>query len=287
MRFLLLLAALAAVLSAACIDMPATLTKLLEARRLASEMRVEFTHASDAANRAVMADTDEASTAAADEAKKARLVVERDLQTLQSILQTLGYTDDLHHLGVFKARFEEYRRLDDEILPLAVENTNLKAQRLSFGPAREAADAVRASLEAAVRSSHASKSPAEILAAKAGMALFEIQVMQAPHIAESDDAAMTQMEGQMAASEAAARQAIGELGTMLGATAKSALAAAATSLDRFKALNAKIVSLSRRNTNVRSLALSLGRKRMMTAECDDHLRALEQALASHEFQATR
>ena len=39
-------------------------------------------------------------------------------------------------LETFTGRFDEYRRLDDEILPLAVENTNLKAQRLSFGPAR-------------------------------------------------------------------------------------------------------------------------------------------------------
>ena len=51
----------------------------------------------------------------------------------------------------FKARFDEYRRLDDEILPLAVENTNVKAQRLSFGPAREAADDFRTSVDAAVR----------------------------------------------------------------------------------------------------------------------------------------
>ena len=44
---------------------PAVLSQLLEARRLASELHVEFTKAADAANRAVMADTDQASVAAA------------------------------------------------------------------------------------------------------------------------------------------------------------------------------------------------------------------------------
>ena len=54
------------------------------------------------------------------------------------------------------------------------------------------------------------------------------------------------------------------------------------------AIHAEIVALSRRNSNVRSLALSLGRKRMVTAECEDAAaRHSKQALATHEFTATR
>jgi hypothetical protein len=52
-------------------------------------------------------------------------------------------------------------------------------------------------------------------------------------------------------------------------------------------VNEEIVVLSRRNTNVRSLELSLGRKRKVTAECQDALRALEEALAKHAVSATR
>ena len=65
---------------------PAALTQLVEARRLASDLHVQFTHAADAANRAVMADTDDASTAAADEARRARQGVERNVQTLRPML---------------------------------------------------------------------------------------------------------------------------------------------------------------------------------------------------------
>jgi hypothetical protein len=36
-----------------------------------------------------------------------------------------------------------------------------------------------------------------------------------------------------------------------------------------------------------SLALSLGKKRTVTAECDDILRALDETLARHDFTATR
>ena len=259
-----------------CVSPRAQLSQLLEARRLASEIHVEFTKATEAANRAVMADTDEASAAAADEARRARQSVERDVEALAKTLESAGFIDDKRSLDAFTGRFAEYRRLDDEILPLAVENTNLKAQRLSFGPAQEAAEAFSAALAGAARGATGSCN-GEAIANRARTALLEIQVLEAPHIAESDDAAMTRIEGRMKELAGAARAAIDEL--------KAPAAAAA--LDRFMGINDEIVALSRRNSNVRSLALSLGRKRMVTAECEDDLRALEDALAKHEYTATR
>jgi hypothetical protein len=281
---------IAAIVAAAagCVEGPGVLTQQIEARRLASDLHVQFTKAADAANRAVMADTDEASAAAAHEAEQATQTVQRDVEQLQPILQALAYSAEIRYLDAFKARFAEYRALDGEILPLAVENTNLKAQRLSFGPAREAADAFRDSLEAAARSV-TSKSPCcvEASVAKARAAVLEMQVIEARHIAESDEAAMSRMETQMSALEAAARHALDTLRPLLASAAASQFNAATAALDRFKAVNAEIVSLSRRNSNVRSLALSLGRKRTVTAECDDAIRALEEVLAKHEFTATR
>ena len=52
-------------------------------------------------------------------------------------------------------------------------------------------------------------------------------------------------------------------------------------------VNAEIVGLSRRNTNVKSLAMSLGQKRMLTAACEESLRALQEALATRGFAGTR
>ena len=266
----------------------AVLTQQVEARRLASDVRVQFSKAADASNRAVMADTDEASSAAARDAGQATQAVEQDVEALKGILEALTYRDELRQLDTFKTRFAEYRKLDADILPLAVENTNIKAQRLSFGPARDAANAFRQSLAAAGRAI-ASKNTCcvEALVAKATAAVLEVQVLQARHIAESDEGAMSRMEMEMAASVAAARKALETVKGLLPATAGAQLAAAATALDRFNAINADLVTLSRRNSNVRSLALSLGRKRTVTAECDDSLQALEDALAKHDFTATR
>ena len=171
---------------------------------------------------------------------------------------------------------------------MAAENTNLKAQRLSFGPAREAADAFRVALDAAARlAASAETARVEVLVREAHAALLTILVIHAPHIAEADDSAMTRMEAEMAASEAVARKAVEALKGLLPASAAPQLRSASAALDRFMKINAEIIALSRRNSNVRSLALSLGRKRTVTALCQDHLRALEESLAKHEFAATR
>jgi len=282
-------AAVAVGAAAGCVNgSQPVLTQQVEARRLASDLRVQFSKAADASNRAVMADTDEASSEAAREAGQATQAVERDLEPLQRILQELAYGDETRLLETFKTRFVEYRKLDADILPLAVENTNIKAQRLSFGPARDAANTFRQSLEAAGRSLTSKNiCCVEALVAKADAAVLEVRVLQARHIAESDEAAMSRMEAEMAASEAAARKVLTTLKGLLPSTAEPQLAAAVAALDKFTAINAELVTLSRRNSNVRSLALSLGRKRTVTAECDDSLHALEEALSKHDFTATR
>jgi hypothetical protein len=266
----------------------ATLTEQIEARRIAADLHVQFTKAAEAGNRAVMADTDEASVAAAREAEQATAAAQQDVDRLTPLLQSLAYQDEIHALDAFKTRFAEFRRLDGEILPLAVENTNLKAQRLSFGPGREAADAFREALDRAARSAaSAGACCVDAQVARGAAAVLEVQVVEARHIAESDEAAMSRMEAEIVRSQAAAKAALDALQKQLPRAAAPHLDAAAAALDRFQKVAAEIVSLSRRNSNVRSLALSLGRKRTVTAECDDQLRALADALGRHELKATR
>jgi hypothetical protein len=112
-------------------------------------------------------------------------------------------------------------------------------------------------------------------------------VAYAPHIAEAQDAAMTQMETQMTASATRAQKSLDELRGMLSSASRAQLDMGAAALNRFLSVHKEIISLSRRNSDVRSLALSLGEKRKVTAECEAHLQALEEALAKHEFVATR
>jgi len=274
---------------AACTTTPleTSIQRLVDANKLAADLLVQFSKAGDAANRAVMADTDDTSVAFAGEAAQTTQAVQRDSAALRSLLTSLQYSNELRFLDEFDKRFAEYRALDRRVLDLAVENTNLKAQRLSFGPAREEADAFRTSLDAVMPARQADMWRVKALAAGSVAAVREIQVLQAPHIAEPDDAAMTRIEKRMAAEESAARNTLKTLAGLTAPGSRSRLMDASAALDRFMGLNAQIVTLSRRNTNVRSLALSLGQKRMVAAACDDSLRALQDTLSKRGFSATR
>jgi hypothetical protein len=263
------------------------LTDQVEARRLGSDIRVQFTMAADAANRAVMADTDETSKAAAEEAVKSREQVERDVNALDPLLKRLGYTSDLQSLDEFKKQFAEYKKLSDETLSLAVENTNLKAQRLSFTTAQAAVDDFRKALDTLPSLARPNDRPrVEALSARATGAALSIQVIEARHIAESDDQAMTKMEDQMALADRDARRALADLQPLVPKGA-AALTDANTALNQLKSVNDQIVQLSRRNTNVRSLALALGQLHALRARCEAALQALSDSLSRHEFKATK
>jgi hypothetical protein len=264
------------------------LGQLSEARRLSADLLVQFTKAADAGNRAVMADTDEGSAAFVREAEQAQLAVQRDADALKPILQGLRYAEETRLLDEFGSRFAEYRALDRTILGLAVENTNLKAQRLSFGPAQEAAESLRDSVEA-VAPSDAAKNTWRVkaLAAAAVATVREIQVLQAAHIADADDEAMSRKEKRIATLEASARSALEALAALVQPASRPRLGDAAAALDRFMGVNAQILALSRRNSNVRSLALSLNQKGKLAGACEDSLRALRHALETRGFTGTR
>ena len=274
---------------AACTTAPleTSIQRFVDANKLAGDLLVQFSKAGDAANRAVMADTDETSVASAGEAQQATEAVQKDSAALRSLLTSLQYANELRLLDDFDKQFAEYRTLDRSVLDLAVENTNLKAQRLSFGPASEAADAFRTSLDAVMPTTQSDAWRVKALAATAVAAVLEIQALQAPHIAASDDAVMTRIEGRMTAAAGVARDQLTMLAGPTAASSRTQLAAASAALDRFLDLNAQLIALSRRNTNVRSLALSLGQKRARTAACEDSLRALQDALSKRGFSATR
>jgi len=282
------LVAIALGASTGCGDVNAELEQLSQARQLSADLLVQFTKAADAANRAVMADTDDASIAFAHEAAQAKQSVQRDVEALGPTLERLHYTDEAGILQEFTNRLASYEALDRDILDLAVENTNLKAQRLSFGPGQASADAMRDALEPLAASVPAKDTwRARALVATAVAAVRDIQALQAPHIAEADDAAMARLEQRMTASEGTARGALETLATIVPPGSRSRLDGATAALDQFMKANAEILALSHRNTNVRSLALSLTQKPALVAACEERLRALNDALAKRGFGMAR
>ena len=62
---------------------------------------------------------------------------------------------------------------------------------------------------------------------------------------------------------------------------------ARAAFERFVALNGEIPALSRRNTNVRSLAIALDQRAKLATPCEESLQALESALADRHHAGGR
>jgi hypothetical protein len=272
----------------ACGDVNAAYQRLADARHVAADLHVQFVKAAGASDRVVLADTDQASTTFAHEAETAAQAALQDAAALNGLLQEPRYTDEARLLDRFTADFAAYRDVDRRILALAGQNTNLKAQRLSFGAAQDVARTFEAALAALIPANPSGAGwSIAALAARAIAASREIQILQAPHIADPDDGRMTAIEAQMSTAAADARRNLVALGPLVDATSRPQLAGASRALDRLLAVNAQIVDLSRRNTNVRSLALALDHKRRLEAPCEQDLQALEAALARRGFPSGR
>jgi len=281
MKHRLTIAVVTAALTASCGDVNAALERLSQARHLSADLLVQFTTASHATDRAVMADTDATSDRYAKDAVAARDAVHRDVASLRPVLAELRYSDETALLDQFEKRLADYEQLDRQILELAVENTNLKAQELSFGAAQAAADALAQSVDALKPISPGEAWHVKAIAAAAVGAVREIQVLQAPHIAAPEDASMSGLEVRMKAAETTARNALAALFPLVDPPSRARLAAATDALNRFMEINSRIVGFSRRNSNVRSLALALNQKPGRVAPCEQSLHALDDALAHH------
>ena len=175
-----------------------------------------------------------------------------------------GARDPAEVLGLYRGRAcarglrrrdSPASRIDDEVLPLSVMNSNLKAQRLSFGPAREAADGVRRGTGAGGEGG-AGGNPwrAQALAARGVSAVREIQVLQAPRHRRSRSRGNDQDGSTDGRLDAGGARAVQQVRGPLIPSAAAALADAVAALNRFGAINKELIVLSRRNSDVHSLA---------------------------------
>jgi hypothetical protein len=247
---------------------------------LVGQMQVALASAAEAEKSAVLAITDEESLSFADQARASTREVERALGELEKLLAGGGLTSERDLLNQFSEAFVKLRKIDEEVLGLAVRNTNLKAFALAFGPAAEAGaefDAALARVSARASAGQGSERVV-VLAFEARLALLRIRTLLPPHIAEENNDKMDRLEVLMTGEEAHLREQLGRLAATSQLKVDPDLAAAVTSFARFGELKARILALSRENTNVRSLALSLNEKRRAQQVCLEALGALRQAI---------
>lgn len=247
--------------------------------QLVSRMRADLYAAAEAEKSAVLAETDAASQDNAKRAQSAADQVTAGLKAFKAL--PLGNAEEANRLRRFEDAFAEYRKVDEEVLGLAVQNTNLKAFALSFGPA----SAALAKMELALRpvldagGSGGKATAAALSASRALTEALRIQALHAPHITEKTEAQMDALESRMAKADKEVRAGLGALGPS-GVPALSAY-------EEFQKVTVEVVRLSRLNTNVRSLGLSLDRKVKVLSVCIEALDALKEHLGGLGVKATK
>ena len=263
-------------------NVPQVLAQKLETL---SALRINFLKSIEAEKLAVMAETDEASLAFADESKRAAEAVEADLTELSRLIGMHPAADESKLLLEFEAAWEQVRKIDRVILDLAVQNTNLKAFRLSFGKGREAVERFEDALNALTRD----VTDAQLIraAAEALSAELKIFTLHAPHIVSPDDTEMNEIEQVIHAKEEVVHRSLAILARLSPADQQPYVNEAVAADREFMAVTVTVMEWSRRNTNVNSLNISLDRKQKATALCEAALNQLHDAFERQAFKATR
>ena len=253
-----------------------------KARRvdLVGRMQLDLASASEAEKSAVLAVTDQDSKAFADQARAASEKVEQERREIGELLIGGGTPGERELLAQFAAAFLEFERVDADLLALAVKNTNVKAYSLAFGPAATAIKEMNAALTRLVATG-ANSSEAKttmLLAFGAEIGALRIQTLLPPHIAEESDTKMDELEALMSADDNQVRKNLDALAAQLQLSKNPELAVATARYAEFSSTRTQILALSRENSNVRSLSISLGQKRKVMLVCQAALNALQQAI---------
>jgi len=239
-----------------------------------ARMQLDLASASEAEKSAVLAVTDEDSQRFADQARAAAEAVEGEQGELSELLASAGSQSEKESLAQFAQAFAEFRRIDKDLLALAVQNTNLKASGLAFGPAAAAIKDMDVALARITAADPKLTGPAD----NARIAAWRLLAILPAHIAEESDPRMDEMESQMSKEDQSVRQSLDELVGNPTLENNPDLKVAEASYGRFSEMKAQILKLSRENTNVRSLSISLNQKRKTMIVCQAILAALEQAI---------
>jgi len=258
---------------------------------LVEQMRLALASASEAEKSAVMATTDQDSQSFADQSRAQAAAVERERKELEELLQTRGTKGEQDLLVQFSQAFAVFQRIDKDLLDLAVRNTNLKAFSLAFGPAADVLNEMDGALSRIVARSTESASPdakrVMQLACDARIAALRVQTLLPPHIAEETDQRMDELEALMAKEDLEVHRDLEGLAALLKSDGSPDLEIASSRYAKFNDIKTQIIKLSRENTNVRSLAISLNQERKAMVMCQDALAALEQAIQQEPIAARK
>jgi len=247
---------------------------------LLSTMRIHLLEALEAEKNAVLAITDETSEDFAARARQATESVENSRKEIESLLNLEKLPAEIEMINEFNSCWTQYRKLDETILGLATQNTNLKAQKISTQQGAQEMERFEESLNRLILSNTNGKQCNEAVlfsyeALTAGLKIFALHKL---HIEEANDQEMNTIEQRIKSYDQSARKALGSLRNIAGSAKNEDLKNAEIAYDRFMNLTAEVLRLSRMNTNIKSAELSLGKKRLISSQCQEILASLQKSI---------
>jgi hypothetical protein len=256
---------------------------------LLSTMRIHLLEAIEEEKSAVLAITDQESENFAAQARLAAESVESGRKDIESIIHQEKRPQETEMLNEFNACWTQFRALDETILTLATQNTNLKAQKLSATQCAGEMARFEDSLNQLMRKNTNTKQGNETntLAYAALTAGLKIFVLHKAHIEEADDQKMDKIEQSIKAYDESARSALDSLHNIANLKDNEDLKNVETAYNHFMNLTNEVLKLSRMNTNIKSAELSLGKKRLISSQCQTILATLQETVQEQQFKATR
>lgn len=200
-------------------------------------MRSDLRASAEAEKSSVMANTDEASKSFAEQSMQASENLERAPIELEALIEKNSKEAKL--LDEFSSCWGRLGGLDKGILSLSVQNSNLKALRLSFVPAAIAIRHMEAALNKVMDTETSYPDAAKIirLASEALIDALNIYALQAPHIAETTDVGMDRIEANMNQMDEQVRQTLNRLDPLVGDSVKPLMSRAQKSYQGFEKIN--------------------------------------------------
>jgi hypothetical protein len=114
-----------------------------------------------------------------------------------------------------------------------------------------------------------------------GMMIYSFE---APHINEARDKKMDELDNLMSTNEKKVRNALRNLSRLTDRPGGIVMNDALSAFSKFMEVHEEVLRLSRMNTNIKSLELSLGRKREVAIQCEEILNSLQDAVQGRSFK---
>jgi len=257
---------------------------------LVNEMRLALAAASEALNSAVMSTREKDFATFAQEVRSADADLEKGRTELGQLLKDRANPREAELMGRVDQTLGEFQQIHQQLMDLAVQNSNRKAFELAFGPAMKLLNEINDVLSGIVTEYTDSASDNRLrivqFAEEARIGLLGTQVLLLPHIAEESDLRMDEFEAQISEHSRRVSENLAALKVELPQEEQSSLETTTLRYTEFEQLKSKIITLSRQNTDLRAVAIALKDKRQAMLACQDALVALERAIRAEPITST-